>query len=70
MVNNGIVIGHKVSAGGIEVERAKIEVMTGLSAPTNVKDVRSFFGHAEFYRRFIQDFTKIARPLTSLLCKS
>ena len=66
MVNDGIVLGHKVSAAGM---RAKIEVMTGLPAPTNVKDVRSFLGHAGFYSRFIQDFSKIARPLTSLLCK-
>ncbi|XP_013613790.1 PREDICTED: uncharacterized protein LOC106319953 [Brassica oleracea var. oleracea] len=70
MVNDGIVLGHKVFAAGIEVDRAKIEVMTGLLAPTNVKDVRSFLGHAGFYRRFIQDFSKIARPLTSLLCES
>ena len=69
MVNNGIILGHKVSAAGIEVDRAKIEVMTGLPAPMNVKDVRSFLGHAGFYRRFIQDFSKIARPLTSLICK-
>ena len=41
----------------------------GLPATTNVKDVRSFLGHAGFYRRFIQDFSKIARPLTALLCK-
>ncbi|KAF8106797.1 hypothetical protein N665_0132s0010 [Sinapis alba] len=43
--------------------------MTGLPALTNVKDVRSFLGHAGFYRRFIKDFSKIARPLTALLCK-
>ena len=69
MVSDGIVLGHKVSATGIEVDRAKIEVMTGLPAPTNVKDVRNFLGHAGFYMRFIQDFSKIARPLTTLLCK-
>ena len=69
MVNDGIVLGHKVSAASIEVDRGKIEVMTGLPAPTNVKDVRSFRRHAEFYRRFIQDFRKIARGLTALLCK-
>ena len=60
MVNDGIVLGHKVSAAGIEVDRAKVEVMTGLTAPTNVKDVRSFLGHAGFYRRFFSgmpDFT-------------
>lgn len=43
--------------------------MIGLSAPTNVNDVMSFLGHAGFYRRFINDFRKIARPLTTLLCK-
>ena len=64
-----IVLGHNVSAAGIEVDRAKIEVMTGLPAPKNVKDVRSFLGHAGIYRRFIQDFSKIARPLNNLLCK-
>ncbi|XP_013617907.1 PREDICTED: uncharacterized protein LOC106324490 [Brassica oleracea var. oleracea] len=48
--------GHNVSAAGIEVDRAKIEVMTGLPAPKNVKDVQSFLGHAGIYRRFIQDF--------------
>ena len=69
MVNDGIVLGHKVSAAGIEVDRANIEVMTGLPAPKIVKDVRSFLGHAGSYRRFIQDFSKIARPLNNLLCK-
>jgi len=69
MVQDGIVLGHKISEHGIEVDRAKIEVMTSLQAPDNVKAVRSFFGHAGFYRRFIKDFSKIARPLTALLCK-
>ena len=69
MVNDGIVLGHKVSAAGIEVDRAKIEVMTGLPAPKNVKDVRSFLGHAGFYRRFIQDFSEITRPLNNILWK-
>ncbi|KAF8114117.1 hypothetical protein N665_0041s0006 [Sinapis alba] len=69
MVNDGIVLGHKVSAAGIEVDRAKIEVMTSLPAPTNMKDIRSFLGHSGFYRRFRKDFSKIARPLTALLCK-
>ncbi|KAF8098603.1 hypothetical protein N665_0263s0032 [Sinapis alba] len=69
MVNNGIVLGHKVSAAGIELDKAKIEVMIGLLLPANVKDVRSFLGHAGFYRRFIKDFSKIARSLTALMCK-
>ena len=50
MVNDGIVLGNKVSAAGIEVDRAKIEVMTGLPAPTNIKDVRSFSGTPDFTR--------------------
>ncbi|KAF8111904.1 hypothetical protein N665_0071s0043 [Sinapis alba] len=57
MVYDGIVLGHK------------LEVMTGLLAPSNVKDVRSFLRYAGFYMRFIKDFSKIARLLTDLLCK-
>ncbi|KAG7527998.1 hypothetical protein ISN45_Un195g000010, partial [Arabidopsis thaliana x Arabidopsis arenosa] len=54
---------------GIEVDKGKIEVMMQLQPPKTVKDIRSFLGHAGFYRRFIKDFSKIARPLTRLLCK-
>ncbi|XP_023638462.1 uncharacterized protein LOC111830511 [Capsella rubella] len=68
MVNEGIVLGHKVSEKGIEVDKAKIEVMVQLQPPKSVKDIRSFLGHAGFYRRFIKDFSKIARPLTRQLC--
>ena len=69
MVQEGIVLGHKVSAHGIEVDKAKIEVIEQLPPPTNVKGILSFLGHARFYRRFIKDFFQIARPLTSLLAK-
>jgi hypothetical protein len=58
-----------VSKRGIEVDRAKIEVIEQLPPPTNVKGIRSFLGHAGFYRRFIKDFSQIARPLTNLLAK-
>ena len=61
--------GHKVSAHGIEVDKAKIEVIEQLPSPMNVKGIHSFLGHAGFYRRFIKDFSQIARPLTSLLAK-
>jgi hypothetical protein len=69
MVREGIVLGYLVSEQGIEVDRAKIEVIENLLPPTNVKGVCSFLGHAGFYHRFIKDFSQIARPLTSLLAK-
>jgi hypothetical protein len=69
MVKEGIVLGHKISKSGIEVDRAKVDVNAKLPHPTTVKGIRSFLGHAGFYRRFIQDFSKIARPLTHLLEK-
>ena len=64
-----MVLGHLVSKHGIEVDRAKIEVIEQLPPPTNVKGVRSFLGHVGFYRRFIKDFSHIGRPLTNLLAK-
>ena len=69
MVREGIVVGHLVSERGIEVDKAKIDVIECLPPPVNIKGIRSFLGHAGFYRRFIKDFSKIARPLTNLLAK-
>ncbi|GJQ89402.1 reverse transcriptase domain-containing protein [Tanacetum coccineum] len=69
MVKEGIVLGHKISKSGIEVDKSKVDVIAKLPHPTTVKGIRSFLGHAGFYRRFIQDFSKIARPMTHLLEK-
>ncbi|XP_057770694.1 uncharacterized protein LOC130990481 [Salvia miltiorrhiza] len=69
MVREGIVLGHKVSAAGLEVDRAKIVAIEKLPPPTNDRAVRSFLGHAGFYRRFIKDFSKVAKPLSQLLEK-
>nr|GFB82454.1 retrovirus-related Pol polyprotein from transposon 17.6 [Tanacetum cinerariifolium] len=70
MVKEGIVLGHKISKKGIEVDKAKIEVISKLPHPTTVKGIRSFLGHVGFYRRFIKDFSKISRPMTHLLEKN
>ena len=69
MVTNGIVLGHIVSSKGIEVDKSKIELIANLPTPKSVKDVRSFLGHAGFYRRFIKDFSVISKPLSNLLTK-
>nr|GEW01202.1 reverse transcriptase domain-containing protein [Tanacetum cinerariifolium] len=66
MVKEGIVLGHKISKNRLEVDRSKVDVIAKLPYPTTVKGFRSFLGHDGFYGRFIQDFSKIARPMTHL----
>ncbi|KAL4340655.1 hypothetical protein GQ457_08G031060 [Hibiscus cannabinus] len=67
MVDEGIVLGHKISSKDMEVDKAKIEVISKLPPPTSVKGIRSFLGHVGFYRRFIGEFSKITKPLCALL---
>ena len=59
MVKEGIVLGHRISEKGIEVDRAKVEVIEKILPPISVKGVRSFLGHVGFYRRLIKDFSKL-----------
>jgi len=70
MVEQGIVLGHIISKKGIEVDPAKISIISQLPYPSSVREVRSFLGHAGFYRRLIQDFSKKALPLSNLLQKN
>ncbi|GKA28089.1 reverse transcriptase domain-containing protein, partial [Tanacetum coccineum] len=67
--NQEKVIDIRFNSSGIEVDKAKVDVIAKLPHLTFVKGIRSFLGHAGFYRRFIQDFSKIARPMTHLLEK-
>ena len=69
MVAEGIVLGYKIYATGLEVDQSKVSIIKTLASPTTVKGIRSFLGHAGFYRRFIKNFSKIARPLCRLLEK-
>ena len=63
MVKEGIVLGHRISEKGIEVDRAKVEVIKRLPRRISVKFVRSLLGHTCFYQRFINDISNIAHPL-------
>ena len=69
MVKKGIVLGHRISEKGIEVDRDNVVVIETLSPPISVKGVRSFLGHANFYRRFIKYFSKNSHPLCKLFEK-
>lgn len=69
MVQQGIVLGHVISVKGIEVDKARVDLIRSLPPPSSVKDIRSFLGHAGLYRRFIEDFSNISTPLCTFLQK-
>ena len=67
MVKEGIVLEHRISERGIEVDKAKIETIEKLLPPSSVKGIKSSLGHIGFYKRFTKDFYKITKPLSNLL---
>jgi hypothetical protein len=62
-------LGHVISAGGVSVDLSKIKDVLNWMPPMNVSEIQSFLGLAGYYRRFIQDFSKIAKPMTKFLEK-
>jgi len=64
MVEQGIVFGHIASLRGLEVDKAKIDVISSLSYPSCVREVCSFLGHIGFYRRFIKDYSTLVQIIS------
>ncbi|XP_074314734.1 putative mitochondrial protein AtMg00860 [Silene latifolia] len=62
-------LGHIISKEGVMVDPSKVEAVLEWKSPTNVNEIRSFLGLAGYYRRFVKDFSKLARPMTQLLKK-
>ena len=69
MCKAGVILGHLISGKGIQVDPAKIEIILHLPAPKTQREVRGFLGHVGYYRRFIENFSKIAAPLFQILAK-
>jgi len=69
VAKKGLVLGHIISGDGIEVDKAKTDLIVNLPPPTCVKEVQPFLGHVGFYRRFIKDFSKIVKSLSNLPAK-
>jgi hypothetical protein len=69
MMSEGVVLGNFISYAGIQVGLAKIQLILDIPTPSTQKEVRSFLGHAGYYRRFIKNFSKLTSPLFFLLTK-
>ena len=65
-----IFLGHVVSANGVAIIPDKVQSILDWKTPSSVKDVRSFLGMAGYYRRFVENFSKIDKPMTNLLKKN
>ena len=62
-------LGHVVSASGVSVDPEKVEAVMSWERPKSVFEIRSFLGLAGYYRRFIEDFSRLATPMTGLTQK-
>ena len=69
LLTEGIVLGHHISSQGIKVDPTKIKVIVGIPSLKTQKEVRSYLGHVGYYRRFLENFTKIAAPMFKFLIK-
>ena len=69
MMSEGVVLGHFIFATSIQLDPTKIKVISNIPIPGSQKEVRGFLGHAGYYRRFIENFSKLASPLFTLLMK-
>ena len=69
MMSEGVILGHFISVSGIQVDPVKIKVISNIPIPGSQKEVRNFLGHAGYYRRFIENFSKLASLLFTLVVK-
>lgn len=67
MIKKGIMLGHIVSSKGLKVDKEKVEYISKILIPKTVKHICLFLRRANFYRRFIQDFSNIVRPFSHLI---
>jgi hypothetical protein len=68
-ISEVLVLGHIINREGLDVDPKKVTTILDWKAPKDVRGIKSFIGMASYYRRFIEGFSKTARPMTTLLAK-